>query len=849
MKRLLVGLSLALASLVPAGATTYNVTTSQTLAQIQTVSNGMISGDKMVFAAGTYTWASSLSLACGGTYTGAAATPATAVIAASGSGYALMNWPSGCTASTAVTYVHFENTGGIYLANANNSNIVITHNQFTGLPSSIGGASSASAAIYFDGSINTTDSNINISYNSFGDTNSCTAVFGTNSDQGGYCMGVYEQAGTFTNATIVYNSFTHVEEGIHFHQICDGCATGSNISVVNNVAIQYNYFFNWHRIAIEIQTGVIGSAITVADNAIVNPLSPYYGTFGISMACCTNGQTALNSNPPNPPEHTDDNVIITNVSVFDGTYHDPPYGIEYWGGAGSTANQNLVEGPFANLITYGYATAPYYIENNYLCDSNPAGNYVTNEEGSATPTQSGNVEQATCAAQTSVLPTISQTATQVTLADTGRNTLIYYTTDGSTPSVPASGTTQVYSAPFSPAAGSVVKALGMWGTPPQPASYASGYGYVPSAVASATFVGNGGGGGTTGFGDSTANYAGGTYPNYFNDVYAVTGINAPGYTVNTASVCIAPGTVTNGAKTDIGINSAPTSTTEGTTAICHATYTNTSNTSPGCVTVSISGCGLLASDTPYWIWTITNDPLGPSPLYFSNCGGNCNGAAPTSPGVGTYAGKYLSGSYGSYAAMSSTFTGTNTDQPSVYLGVTAAVSYGVTTSSVNDATSANYFNDVYAITGSSSGGYTVNAGTVCIAPGTVTNGAKTDIGINTAPSSTTEGATALCHATYTNTSATSPGCVTVPLTGCGTLSPNTPYWLWTITNDPIQGSPLYFSNCGGTCNGGAPTSAGVGTYGGYYLHGTYGTYTGMSPAFTGGPSPAQPTVSLSVTPH
>ena len=126
---------------------------------------------------------------------------------------------------------------------------------------------------------------------------------------------------------------------------------------------------------------------------------------------------------------------------------------------------------------------------------------------------------------------------------------------------------------------------------------------------------------------------------------------------------------------------------------------------------------------------------------------------------------------------------------------------------------------------------------------------ETDIGINTAPTSTTEGATAICHGTYTNTSTTSPGCVTIPLNGCGTLAPNTPYWLWTITNDPIQGSPLYFSNCGGTCNGSAPTSAGVGTYGGYYLHGTYGTYTGMSSSFTGGPSPAQPSVSLSVTAH
>ena len=167
-------------------------------------------------------------------------------------------------------------------------------------------------------------------------------------------------------------------------------------------------------------------------------------------------------------------------------------------------------------------------------------------------------------------------------------------------------------------------------------------------------------------------------------MYAVTGINPAGYTVNTGTVCIAPGTVTNGASTDIGINSAPTATTEGTTALCHATYTNTSNTSPGCVTVPLNGCGLLASDKAYWLWTITNDPLGPSPLYFSNCGGTCNGPAPTSPGVGTYSGFYVGGTYGSYAAMPSTFAGQNSGQASVYLGVTPAVEYGVTTTSVND---------------------------------------------------------------------------------------------------------------------------------------------------------------------
>ena len=350
-------------------------------------------------------------------------------------------------------------------------------------------------------------------------------------------------------------------------------------------------------------------------------------------------------------------------------------------------------------------------------------------------------------------------------------------------------------------------------------------------------------------GDDTDNSVGTTYPNAFNDVYAVTGSNSPGYAVSSGMVCIAPGSVTSGAKTDIGINTALTPTTEGTTALCHGTYTNPTNSSPGCVTVPMTGCGVLAPNKAYWIWTITNDSLAPSPLYFSNCGGSCSGGVPTA-GVGTYGRFYLTGTYGSYAAMSSTFTGgpITAGQPSVYLNVTPAISFGNTTNSFNGTTYQNYFNDVYAATGSDPAGYTVAAGTVCIAPGTVTLHKHTDIGINTAPTPTTEGATALCHGTFTNTSTSYPGCVSVPLTGCGTLSPNTAYWIWTITDDPGAPSPLYFSNCGGSCTGSAPTVC-VGTYGGFYLHGTYGTYAGMSSAFTGGPQTVQPSVSLDLTPQ
>ena len=846
-----------------------NVNASMTLSQIQSAVNGTSSGGTVTFAAGTYSWSGTLNLKCGITYTGPVATPATAILSETAGNTSLTAMSGGCSTGITEEYLQFSGGGALYTDTNNYSYINFIHNQATSIPSAQTGCNNLCEAVYFDGNINNSVSNVTIEYNTFGDSNSCTTVINNGLENGGYCAGVLTHVGVLTNFVVKYNTFNHVEEGIHINYT-NTYNPGTNGSTCNNCDIEFNYFPSIHRIATEVQVSVIGNPVIISNNVYGNPINPYYSTLTISAACCQYGTVFGTASTVNPALQVNDNVELNNL----GSSHSSPFGIELWG-EGSQANNNLIQGDFCNGVEWGYGASTWEILYNVIQGSVMAGGgtcptsnitsgYIANEESQSNPpTQTGNITGSTPGSVTSRAPAISPTPSgtysspiNVTLSisvntsaiPSGLNTVIYYTTDGSTPttSSTACNVPPASSCTISVSPGTTVKALSMWGVAPQPTSYPSGYGYVPSAVVSATYTS---GGGAVVLGNSTDNSAGGTYPNYFNDVYAVTGVNAAGYTVNTGTVCIAPGTVTNGKNIDIGINSAPTATTEGTTALCHATYTNTSSTSPGCVTIPLNGCGLLSSDKPYWLWTITNDPLGPSPLYFSNCGGTCNGAAPTSPGVGTYGGFYLLGTYGSYAAMSSTFNGQNTVQPSVYLGVTAAVEYGVTTTSVNDATSANYFNDVYAVTGSSSGGYTVNAGTVCIAPGTVTQGKQTDIGINTAPTATTEGATALCHATYTNTSSTSPGCVTVPLSGCGTLSPNTPYWLWTITNDPIQGSPLYFSNCGGTCNGSAPTSAGVGTYGGFYLHGTYGTYTGMSSAFTGGPSPAQPSVSLSVTPH
>ena len=116
----------------------------------------------------------------------------------------------------------------------------------------------------------------------------------------------------------------------------------------------------------------------------------------------------------------------------------------------------------------------------------------------------------------------------VTLTDTGDtsgtgpqgNTGIWYTTDGSTPVPGRRNREEVDSGGEHRASGAgTVKAVGMWGAQNQPRSYASGYGYIPSAVLSATYTA--GGGGTTYNVDSTM--AQSTVQSTINTAAAATG--------------------------------------------------------------------------------------------------------------------------------------------------------------------------------------------------------------------------------------------------------------------------------------------------------------------------------------
>lgn len=526
-------LKLALLTLILcplAHGTTYTVPlfTGASLQSTINTASGAGSGNTVFLPAGAYAILSQISVPCNTslTITGPVASPATAILSASFTNAQIFGM-NACTGIT-IEYLQFKGSGGIYISDSNNTGISILNSQFVSLPSALGGNQNG-AAIWQDGDISSVVSGYTITGNQFGDVNSCsTVIANTASDDGGYCVGFYEGAGAFNSSTISSNYFFHIEEGIHWHQICTGCSGSDPVSVANGNTVEFNYILNYHRIGMEIQTSVSTATNTIEYNVIKDSLNWYFGTFALSEACCVSGAT-YNVTGFAPGLVTDNNLLIE-------TSGSPPYGIEWWG-TGSLARSNMVMGPYPNGITVGYSdtgTTPFWTlggtgtQANYICATNVgAGGYVSNEEGTnggvtsqpQTPTNltypgnpsspfitsnTTNITSSTCAQAQSINPTISPTPAglyssnvTVTLTDTGvggsgqvqGNTTVYYTTNGSTPSTSSAvcNVPPATSCTFSVAPGTTVKAIAMWGSASQPTSYATPYGMTASAVVSSTY--------------------------------------------------------------------------------------------------------------------------------------------------------------------------------------------------------------------------------------------------------------------------------------------------------------------------------------------------------------------------
>jgi Chitobiase/beta-hexosaminidase C-terminal domain len=432
----------------------------------------------IVFAAGTYNITAPIDIPCGVTVTGPVASPATAILAAIYSGNVIFGVKN-CSTPVTIGYLHFENTGGIYVT-APMSGITITDSQFTNLPATH--QQWADMGIYFDGTRGGTISNATITNNTFGGPSSCSAVMSINHDEGGLCNGIFFQS-DLDGVVIENNTFTHLEEG--FHVLCfagDKC-TGSGAPTWNHFIVRWNDFNNIHRIAAEMQPQP-ASDVVIAFNSYEDPFAPSTFSMGFSLACCAgiSGATV---------PFVNHNVLLANVPPA-GKYI--AYAIEWWGN-GAQANHNLIQGYWANGIVWGLGGGPWEVRNSVIQGPYMAGQYgcyICDEKEGAktTPTRSGNLTSTTITTIISIAPTISpaggaiSSATTVTLADSGTNHSIYYTTDGTTPTTSST----LYTGPFPVSPGATVKAIGMWGQGANPKAYPSGYGYVPSEVVSASYT-------------------------------------------------------------------------------------------------------------------------------------------------------------------------------------------------------------------------------------------------------------------------------------------------------------------------------------------------------------------------
>jgi hypothetical protein len=506
-------------------ATTYNVTPASAL---QTVINGTASGDTVSFAAGTYNVTPPITLNCGVTYTGPTVTPAyvtagesttleyapTAILSSATTGHMIFQL-SNCTTATVVQYLHFEGTGGIYAVGPIN-NLTVQYGAFDHLPGLGGGGQYNDEGIYLYGgqNANSIGPNINIQWNTFGDSTSCltpsSVMNASQADQGGLCNGVMGQGQT-VGFNVTNNTFFHLEEGVK--TVCDGTTGGNgnpcadsayspagNESPFTNIVVTNNSFDQIHRIPAEFQPGHF---YTFQYNDIQEFYNPNTLTFGVSMACCVDLVPAGDVG-----EMTNSNVM-TNDIAWTNAFN---LGYEWWGN-GAQANNNLIQAQFNCMICFGYGpnTNPTWeITYNTLQNNRSGAQFIGSEENVGyTPVETGNVTSTTYTTQTSAAPTISPAPgaqtypLTVTLTDNGygattplpnANTSIWYTTDGSTP-VPNSGTsalcnpTGASSCTITLTSAKTVKAIGMWGTGANTVKYASaGYGFAASAATVAAYT-------------------------------------------------------------------------------------------------------------------------------------------------------------------------------------------------------------------------------------------------------------------------------------------------------------------------------------------------------------------------
>jgi hypothetical protein len=511
MKKLLALLTLSLA--VPGLAATYTVSAGSSVATIQSILNTASSapGNTVVFSAGTYSLSTALNLPCsnGTIYTGAnvgivtqSNLPTAVLTSTVPSNYALstdgnsttLTGAQGCT----IQYLRFSGTQGGIIVWYPASGIVIQENAFDNDNPPAGGESSK-PNIYITGQNGDFSAaygvqHISILWNTFFDN--CAAIRAVAyPDSGGGCAATWVN-GFNSYLTWSNNTVDLTEQGLKLAEQSAYGISSTNADVENN-NMQGN-----SRIMIETQQDTNGAG-TYSHNAFYQPYNPSYNTFGLSVPEYTSSIS---------PTHTvQDDVFIANVPVnLAGSAGHYGIGLELWG-AGSVAQNNLFQG--GNVpdtcgagwgctgygISVGEAFTNASITGNYFSGqdlwagkANDVSMAVQYEDGGAV-SNPGLVLSPNTVVQTSttiptVAPAISATSGAITLSDSDKNhrLSIFYTTDGTTPAIfppgRAAGTSQLYTAPFTVAAGATVKALASWGQGANQGIVFPAFGYVPSSV-------------------------------------------------------------------------------------------------------------------------------------------------------------------------------------------------------------------------------------------------------------------------------------------------------------------------------------------------------------------------------
>ena len=515
---------LALGVSVPALATTYTVTPGSSAVAIQAIINiaGAGSGNTVLFSAGPYSLAATVTLPCsnGTIYTGpnvgvvtqsnlpravlTSTVPTNFALSTDSNGISLTGG-QGCT----IEYLRFSGTQGGVLVYYPASGITIQQNAFdNNNPPAL--SNSSQANIYLDGqnagfTAATGVQHITIVWNTFFDN--CAAIRSVAyPDSGGGCSATWVNG--FNNYLVWSNNTINLtEEGLKLSEQSSLGISSLNADVENN-NMQGN-----SRILIETQQDTNGIG-NYSHNAYYQPYNPSYNTFELSAPEFT---------PSVSPTHTvTDNVFIGNVPVtLTGQGGHYGIGLELWG-AGSIATYNLFQGgngPDTCAagwgcsgwdISVGEAFTNANISNNYFSGTDVWGqsaadvsHAVTYEDGGSTSNPglvlSPNTVVQTSTTVATVAPAISaassSTGATITLSDSDTNhrLSLFYTTDGSVPGIfppgGASGTSQVYAGPFKVAAGTTVKAIASWGQGANQGIVFPSFGYVPSSVTTMVTIG------------------------------------------------------------------------------------------------------------------------------------------------------------------------------------------------------------------------------------------------------------------------------------------------------------------------------------------------------------------------